>query len=394
MIYISEQYPQLVGFPADWDMQRVEANQVPAIEAAREADFILLVGQFGNPTWAGQLSGLLNRVIPEGLVLILAFPAETESALALLLDQLGVRHENAMPERVAAVHPAFTDYFALFGRAAKRFDGNEAAETLGQIDDGSGQLVPAAVSMVRGRGGIYTVPFFFAGAQEQFARMLATAIAAHRAEASSVLPDYLGGLRLPGEDELLAQIEAAETDLRELRAEATYLEHFRHLLGPRGTGDALEQLVIEALNVVLEGTDYSAEDRKDVGAEDFWIVGPPGDVALAEVKGTNTHVRRDDVNQVDSHRDAAERSQEFPGLLIVNIFRGNDTLEQRELPVPEQPLSRAVNSNVLILRTKDLYDLVALKLGNEDAGQQLVAALSAGGGCLTVADGAATVRTQ
>jgi hypothetical protein len=367
---------------------------IPPIDVARRVDFILLVGTFGNPTWAGQLAGLLGRVIPEGPVLVIGFPVAIQSPATRFLDRFGISYGGVPSAEVEPVHPAFTDYFALYGQSSVRFDGNEDAETLGRIDSGGGQIVPAAVSVTRGRGAIYALPFVFGGGETQFGELLTAALEAHRADAAGVLPAFLEGLRLPGEDEVLAEIEQVDTKLARLRERAAYLEHFRLLLGPRGTGPALEQLVIEALNVVLEGTEYSAEDREDVGAEDFWIVGPTGDAALAEVKGTNHHVRRDDVNQVDSHRDAADRPQEFPGLLIVNIFRGHHTLEQRELPVPEQPLGRAVNSNVLILRTKDLYDLVALKLGGRDAGQQLVEALSAEGGWLVVTDGAVTVRSE
>jgi hypothetical protein len=152
----------------------------------------------------------------------------------------------------------------------------------GGIDSGGGQVVPAAISVTRDRGAIYALPFVLGGGEMQFGELLTAAITAHRADAAAVLPTFLEGLRLPGEDEVLAEIEQVETKLARLRERAAYLEHFRLLLGPRGTGLALEQLVIEALNVVLEGTEYSAEDRDDVGAEDFWIVGPTGDAALAE----------------------------------------------------------------------------------------------------------------
>jgi hypothetical protein len=128
--------------------------------------------------------------------------------------------------------------------------------------------------------------------------------------------------------------------------------------------------------------------------EDFWIVGPDGDAALAEVKGINTNVRREDVNQVDNHREVIGRPQEFPGLLVVNIFRGHSGLDQRELAISGQTLSRAANSNVLILRTRDLYNLLIRKLDGADAGQELMDALDTGGGWLAVTHDSASVRTS
>jgi len=66
-MYISEQYPTLAGLPAgdQWQVARLEHNRVPTIEAARDSDFILLIGQFTNPTWAEQFAGVLGRVIPD-----------------------------------------------------------------------------------------------------------------------------------------------------------------------------------------------------------------------------------------------------------------------------------------------------------------------------------------
>jgi len=68
---------------------------------------------------------------------------------------------------------------------------------------------------------------------------------------------------------------------------------------PNETSPTIQQFrLAEALNVVLDGSDYRAEDREDLRAEDFWIVGPDGDAAMAEVKGINSNVRRQDVNQL------------------------------------------------------------------------------------------------
>ena len=202
-MYISEQQPNLGGLPAgdEWEVARVEHNRVPTVEEARTSDFILLVGQFGNITWAGQFAGLLGRVLPEVPTLIVAFPVTIEAPLGLLLDRLGVRFGGvAQPTDVDTVHPAFAEYFALFGQSAVQFQGTEEAETLGQIPvAGVDQPLPAAISVPRDRGAIYTLPFIFAGAEGEFGRMLFDAITAHQADAGGVLPEFLADLHLPGE---------------------------------------------------------------------------------------------------------------------------------------------------------------------------------------------------
>jgi hypothetical protein len=284
-------------------------------------------------------------------------------------------------------HPEFAEYFAVFGRSSVMLIDFGEGEVLGSIRHPSDEAQPTSVCLHRGRGLVYVIPYRLAGGQAHFLRWLFEAVESHRRGAADVVPPFLSSLRLPGEDDVLEDIARAESDLSSLRARATEFERFRLLLGPRGTGAALESLVIESLNTIFVDTPYRAEDRDDVGVEDFWIVGPNGDFALAEVKGQNTHVRRDDVNQVDSHREAlGDRAQGLPGLLIVNIFRGQSSIEQRLLPVPDQISSRAASSEVLVLRTADLYNLVGVKLRGGDASADFVNALGSGGGWLEVRD--------
>ena len=110
-IYISEQYPNL-PFDEDWDLLRMPPTQIPPIDVASQVDFILLVGTFGNPTWAGQLAGLLGRVIPEGPVLVIAFPVAIQSPATRFLERFGIGYGDLSSAEVEPVHPAFTDYFA------------------------------------------------------------------------------------------------------------------------------------------------------------------------------------------------------------------------------------------------------------------------------------------
>jgi hypothetical protein len=193
----------------DWNLTRYPHETVPPLEAVRSADFVLLVGQFTNTAWAEQLAGLLENVIPEGTVLIVAFPPQVAGALEPLLARLGVGYVPASisPVKVVTIHPAFTEYFALFGQSAARFEPDQATEVLGETHAPEGDRVPAAVSVSRGRGAIYAVPFFFAGAEAQFAPMLSAAITAHLADSAAVPPPFLAGLRLPREQDLLDEID-------------------------------------------------------------------------------------------------------------------------------------------------------------------------------------------
>jgi hypothetical protein len=93
-IYISEQYPNL-PFDEDWELLRMPPTQIPP-------------RTFGNPTWAGQLAGLLGRVIPEGPVLVIAFPVAIQSPATRFLERFGISYGGVSSAEVDPVHPAFT----------------------------------------------------------------------------------------------------------------------------------------------------------------------------------------------------------------------------------------------------------------------------------------------
>jgi hypothetical protein len=385
LVFLSHEYANFqLSLPADFEQERRSVEDVPAADDLQGFDYLLLLGSLTDGNWARQFTGLLRRLIPEGLVVIVAHHPIPGDVVAYFLQRLEI--ETApMPDmmEVTAMHPAFRGYFDLFGQAQTAVDA-DGQEVLGRASDEDDDF-PASIHAPRGQGAVYTVPFYFAGAERQFGELLLGAVEAHRADAPGRIPPFLSPLRLPGEQDVLDRIATTEQTLDGLRGEAEGYQRFRLLLGPRGTGGALEEQVIEALNVILDGSEYRAEDRADVRVEDFWIVGADGDVALSEVKGINSNVRRDDVNQVDNNREVLERDPEFPGLLIVNIFRGRDSLEDRQLPVSEQVVHRAASSNVLILRTYDLYQLIARKYAGEPAADELIRALLSGlGGWLEV----------
>jgi hypothetical protein len=385
-MYLSDQLPALEGWDSvtDQPVVVVPANEVPSVDSLRDVDVLFVLGEISSGRGA-QLAGVLNLALPRGLIVLIAYPVTIEGGLDELVSGiLRTPPQRAIAyTRVSDPHPAFAEYFTAYGRSAAWFDNPEGVEVIGYMTAGQ-SLRATALSGQRGDGLVYVVPYFLAGAERTVVRSLFAAMATHREGKTTILPPFLSDLRLPGEEEVLTQIAEREAELAHLREREGYLQRFRQLLHGQ-TGASLEELVIETLNVVLEGTDYRTEDREDVGVEDFWIVGPEGDFALAEVKGKNTHIRREDVNQVDSHREAlGEGAADLPGLLVVNIFRLHDDLDQRQLPVPEQILRRAVVSNVLLLRTMDLYNLLSQKMRVADTATVLVESLGAGGGWLEV----------
>jgi hypothetical protein len=373
------------------------AGGIPSLEEATGAQLVIVLGPLVSAPHADQLAGVLRIAVRDhGTVVVLAYPGDlTSGADALLIDALtgvGIQAQRPVRERISPSAPAFARYFELYGRTHVQFNRPDHALTLGELDGEQ-----CAFALAAGAGAIYVLPYTVANLEASHARLvqdLVEAVRAHRGGADEPLPDFLADLRLPGENVVLEEIEQLSSRLKELRTQAGRLERYRHLIG-RLSGDPFEKLVIDSLNVVLDATDHHAEDREDVGAEDFWIVAPGGDHALAEAKGIGSHVRRRDVSQVEMHRAQiqGEEDDELPGLLVVNIFRSTGELKRRQLPVSDDIARHAARLNVLILRGWDLYQLVARALTDPETGRQFLAQLSAGGGWLEVTAEALSLHT-
>lgn len=83
-------------------------------------------------------------------------------------------------------------------------------------------------------------------------------------------------------------------------------------------------------------------------------------IAIAEVKGVNSGVQREHINQVDSHRERLGLATDFPALLIVNSKMAATSLKDKDLPVAAEQIKKAAHDNVLIMRTLDLLNLIKL----------------------------------
>lgn len=388
---------------------------IPDLAELKGYDTVVILGQLANEGSAIQFGGALRLGVEAGLTVLLMYPVHVGNSDKRLIEQLLPEVSSVTTYggewSVVTDLPPFHEYFAVYGRAGTVIrPPTSNVRIIGRIESD-----PCALAVPRGSGHVYLVPFHVADMGTSYNSVVASLLQAVEEDRGEIttesLPAFLGDLRLPGEDELLSSIEEMEEEMNAKRTEAERLQAFRHLIG-MASGSWLETLTIEALNAILDGTDIAAEDREDVGAEDFWLIRrsegdspaevnedqiPKRNFALAEVKGVGGHVRRANVNQVDDHRDAHDlQPDEMPGLLIVNVFRnssGGDAT-QRTLPVNADVVLHAARNNVLVLRTWDLFYLLHRKLAGENAGMKLLEALQGGGGWLEVDEQTVRLRTS
>jgi len=121
--------------------------------------------------------------------------------------------------------------------------------------------------------------------------------------------------------------------------------------------------VVETLR---EGFGFKVDDS-DEFKEDIKILNENDEpIIFGKIKGTNAGVKREHVNQVDSHRERAGLSSDSPAILIINSHIKNArNLEEKDKEVVRDQVRHADKLNVLVLRTLDLLRLLELFKNNK-----------------------------
>ena len=136
--------------------------------------------------------------------------------------------------------------------------------------------------------------------------------------------------------------------------------------------------------VVLENFFGLKVDPTDQNREDAKILDDQGDVlAIVEIKGTTKGIKREYINQVDSHRERNELPLSMPGVLMINNEMSIEGITERlATAVDDEQIKHAQNLNILIVRTIDLLFLMKHLENDPERKNKLINLLTAGGGWL------------
>lgn len=98
--------------------------------------------------------------------------------------------------------------------------------------------------------------------------------------------------------------------------------------------------------------------------EDVKLVGENGEtIAICEIKGVNRGLKRENINQTDSHRERSGFDENFPAILIVNTnIKAARSIEEKKQELASEQVMHAVHMRVLVMRTVDLLGLLRLVL--------------------------------
>src|SRR3972149_20082 len=277
---------------------------------------------------------------------------------------------------VTSTRDEFRVYIEKFGVAKTMFSpvpGDRAMKVLAKARG-------AAVGVVVGENVLF-LPFHTTNTDAAGARnlvgLVAESVVAYRQKVIIELPDWVHALSFATEERLLEERSALQKQLVDVdKAIETWRNHKAILVA---SGDLLKSSVVE----ILERYFCLQVDPIDEGREDFKIVGGETVIALGETKGTNSGIKREHINQVDSHRERSGLGPEVPGLLIINSQMDLAGIAKRlETTVAAEQIAHARRLNILIVRTIDLLYLMRRLEAETNRAGAFVSILSRGGGWL------------
>jgi len=188
----------------------------------------------------------------------------------------------------------------------------------------------------------------------------AEAIILYKKRNDLYLPKWVEEIQFKSELRLQAEREDLQKKIQETVINLAKWEQYKAIL--TASGRSLNEVVVNVLR------DYFHLNLKSEEAfiEDAMIYSDDSSLHLyvIEIKGVTAGIKREHINQLDSHRERLGVEHSIPGLLIINDFSDTPGIEPRKAkPIDQQHLTHATRLNVKILRTVNLIELM---LASED----------------------------
>lgn len=213
---------------------------------------------------------------------------------------------------------------------------------------------------------------------KEYFTLLAKALTLTHNKLSLELPGWINEFEFSEESSSRTERDALAKKISEIDEKTELLRKYKSILARTGDDlvDSVATVFQKGFGIDVDPVDKLREDIKllDDNNKPF---------CLCEVKGTNKGVKRENINQANSHRERSEFKAEFPSLLVMNIKNARSITEKDQEIATEQIL-HAKNKNVLILRTLDLLELLRLYKNNKITLAKLKELLTSNAGWLRV----------
>jgi hypothetical protein len=194
------------------------------------------------------------------------------------------------------------------------------------------------------------------------------------------VPDWVKSFEFHEEERLVKEKGELLGRINEIEDRETKLNQFKSILVL--TGDDLAEAVGQVFSDGLK----IRVDNKDELREDFKLLNSSSDpICLCEVKGVNKGVKREHINQADSHRERSGFNESFPSVLIANThIKNSRSVDEKDQEIAQEQIHHAVKMDILILRTIDLLELARLFLNEKISTDQLISLITENKGWLRI----------
>lgn len=272
-------------------------------------------------------------------------------------------------ERVAHVTHKVDElkrFLELFGAASSYFKNHNDSIDFRVIAEVRGTPVGGLINRSE-----YFIPSLVPDAKpeviSEYFQLLVDALASIHNKLHQELPDWVASYRFLEEEALNEERSALLAKVSEIDSRLQELNRFKAALVHSGP-----ELVADVSRILEAGLGIKV-DAIDDFREDIKLLGDDGNViCVCEVKGINRGVKRENINQTDSHRERSGFDNKFPALLIANTnIKSARSIQEKEQEIADEQIVHAVRMNVLLMRTLDLLGLLrlvlALKISRDDA---------------------------
>lgn len=247
----------------------------------------------------------------------------------------------------------FRSFLKVYGAANSYFDNYSSHIDLRVLAEASGRCT----GMIINRNNYFVptlVPDNRPEILKEYFTLLSEGLTSSYNKLQILLPDWIKGFSFDEEAGLKEEEDKIRARLQQLKERTDKLDQFKSILAL--TGDDLAESVIrlfsEGFGITVDGKDELREDFKllNLASEAF---------CLCEVKGTNKGVKREHINQADSHRERSGYDDSFPSLLLINTHIKNArSILEKDQEIADEQIRHATNMNILMLRTIDLLGML------------------------------------
>ena len=165
-------------------------------------------------------------------------------------------------------------------------------------------------------------------------------------------PPWIKELNILNEKDLRERRQEAENEIKLI--DSKLIEYFDYKSILYLKHDLLTERIMNIFNRLGMFT-----ERDEKYEEDFWILdNNKRREFICEVKGTKHNIIRQDVNDLDNHREIHKLPVAFKGILIANNFNEALSYNEKDKEINADICKLASAHNVIILRALDLLNVL------------------------------------